>query len=163
MMPLESMRYQFLESSWPCLTRPSTPFSRRSFKRTHVDARVKPTAVRFKGGPLPHAPAVMPVRVAGIHEFSGTLGISKTWIAGTGPAMTRRATVRRTESRSSRQRASARNPPRSRTGVRAQPDSRGTGPRIHVRPFEIPPRERRGWPCPIPGSSPGTAMTIWGN
>jgi hypothetical protein len=79
------MRYQFHESSWPCLTRPSTPFSRRSFKRTHVDARVKPTVVRFKGGPLPHAPAVMPVRVAGIHEFSGTLETLKTWMAGTTP------------------------------------------------------------------------------
>ena len=37
---------------------------------------------------------------------------------------------------------------------------RGLDPRIFVGSFEIPPRDRRGWPCPIPGLDPGTAMTI---
>ena len=37
---------------------------------------------------------------------------------------------------------------------------RGLDPRIHVRPFDLPPKERRGWPCPIPGLDPGTAMTM---
>ena len=40
---------------------------------------------------MQHAPAVMPIRgfdpriVTGIHEISETLGIPKTWIAGTTP------------------------------------------------------------------------------
>ena len=50
-------------------------------------ARACRTAVRFKGGPLPHAPAVMPVRVTGIHEIDGPLGIPKTWIAGIRPLL----------------------------------------------------------------------------
>ena len=81
-------------------------------------------------------PGLDPGMGTGIHGIRETLAIRKTWIAGTRPAMTQRAVVWGTQSRSSRPHAIAGNLIRLCAGANAKPEYSEAGGAAALRARE---------------------------